>query len=781
MNQEKMSIKQALLFSTLYAIVVIIICCLYQNDFFSIDDAQYEMLGFLRQIGLIWRQGKIPFIVDSMYLGGNEMIDLGRGIFLPQNILLSLIVSEFNYIQLPGRIFAFINIVLVSLSALSIAKTFKLHNCNAYAFASLAVIQPVFLYQYLGAWWNAAHGQAWAMVSIATFLLLKNNFSKTNIVVNFISVIFLLSAGWPHGVIGYVSFVGVNLIFQFRQSNNLKLVFYLALPTLLAFIFAVPIYSEYIFSHNLINRSNKIGSLSGGFIPSWSTIILGFFPTFYDYMGYGFYRLMLFPLGFSTLFVPLVFCYYNIKILWQKDNNLKCFLMLISVFFVLSQMPTEFGPLRWPFRFLPFLSLFVCLTVFYVLQFAPVINKNELILNRKIYNCLYIILSGFFLIIPFYFGFDIFAQVLCFLLILFLIERDLFNLNKSIFANFDNKYFYFIMFVSIFAFLNSWNRHPIYVLLHIFSILLLLVSPKIVGRKKTLGMTTLSLLILFIMLNGLPSMGDYYLPATDLPEQIKLPKNVNLEGYVLSLSNNIKFGAQNFRATKQLNDIVSAQFGFYKIKSINGYSPVGHKKLEQILHTNSNAHGILSPQAALKDILQTTDNFPVCQAILMQISTIIVKEADYTAFSSQFKRCGYTEVQSAGSRKDLYVSLPLDRTKGWNNNSPFVFPDLGGVNVISHDNNTDLVKIPDHKDIITLIFPRLWWYGYSANINEYSLPVVADDSGSLVQVSVPPHLHGVLKLNYFPVTWRYLWFLPIFALFNLVTLIFLNRKRNKLV
>ncbi|PIT14342.1 hypothetical protein BGI32_07870 [Snodgrassella alvi] len=178
MSHEKLSVRQGLLFSTFYAIAVIIVCSLFQSDFFYIDDAAYEMLGFFRQIGRIWAQGKIPFIVDSMYIGGNEMIDLGKGIFLPQNILVSLIASQFHYIQLPGWILAFINIVLVSCSALVIAKSFKLHNSYAYAFASLVVIQPVFLYQYLGAWWNAASGQAWAMASIATFFLLKIVFLK---------------------------------------------------------------------------------------------------------------------------------------------------------------------------------------------------------------------------------------------------------------------------------------------------------------------------------------------------------------------------------------------------------------------------------------------------------------------------------------------------------------------------------------------------------------------------------------------------------------------------
>lgn len=775
MSNETVSVRETLLFSVFYAIAVIIICSLFQKDFFCVDDASYEMLGFFRQIGHIWSEGKIPFIVDSIYLGGNEMIDLGKGIFLPQNILVSLIASHFHYVLLPGLILAFINIVLVSLSALIIARLFRLYKCYAYTLAAFVVIQPVFLYQYLGAWWNAANGQAWAMVSIATFLLLRKNYSKINIILNFISVIFLLSAGWPHGVIGYAVFVGITLVFEFKQSGKLNKVVYLSIPAILAFIFSFPIYSEYIFSHDLTNRVSGFDSSFRAFIPSWSTIILGFFPTFYDYIaGYGSYKLILVPLGFSTLYLPMVFFYRNIKELWQRDNNLKWFCTLIIVFFLLSQMPAQFGPLRWPFRFLPFISFFISLAVFYILQYAHIIQNKEVILNKKIYISLYIILGGLFIFLPVYAGFDVLALILSLVLMLFLFERDLFNFKKSILANFNKKYFLVILFASCLVFFNSWNLHPFYVVLQIFSIWLLILSPKIIERKSSFGMMGLTLLILLLFLNGLPTMGGYYQRHTEIAEHIHVPDNVNLQGYVLSLPLNT-----NLKQTRQLNDIASAQFGFYDIKSINGYSPVGNRRLEKILPVNQTAHGIFTSKLALENILQSTKGFNVCQAVLMRISTIIVNRDDYAAFSHQFKQCGYSEVQSADSRSDLYVSLPFTLTKGWGNNSPFVYPDLAGVRIVKHENNTDWVQIPEHKDNITLIFPRLWWYGYSAKIDDHILSVTADSSGSLVQVSVPPDFNGVLRLSYFPVTWRYLWFLPILAIIGLITVLFLMVKLKK--
>ncbi|MCO6504407.1 MAG: hypothetical protein J6568_03195 [Snodgrassella sp.] len=773
MNQRTISSSQAILFSVLSALTIVVICCLFHNNFFCVDDSEYEMLGFLRQIGHIWINGSIPFIVDSMYLGGNEMIDLGKGIFLPQNILVSLIASKFNYIQLPGIILAFINLVLVCLSALSIAKTFKLRNSYAYAFASLATIQPIFLYYYLGAWWNAGNGQAWAMVSIATFLLLKSNYNVKNIIINFVSVVFLMSAGWPHGIIGYAAFVLVTQFFELTYQRNWKKNIFLIVPSLLAFIFSLPIYSEYIYSHDLINRISGFYSDQRRLTPSWSSIVLGFFPASYDFMNTSGYKMIYFPIGFSTLFIPLALCYRKINLLWQKDANLKWLVMLIFGFFMLTQMPGQFGPLRWPFRFLPFICLFISLTVFYILENAPTIIMKGVVLSRTAYISLYIFLAGLLFLIPLYMGFDIFGLTLILLLLLFLIERELFDLKKSVLANFNKNYFIIIICTFCLVSFNSLGTHPIYLLLQIFSVLLLLICPVVINRKSQFGLSLLNFVTLVIMLNGMPTIGGLYGYEIKLSDSIQRPNNINLQGYVLSLPMNLIL-----TESKQLSDAFSAQFGIYDIKSVNGYSPVGNKRLEAILPVHKSAHGVFSSNETLKNILSKGDNFDVCQAILMRISTVIVNKVDYDKFKDNFSRCGYTQVQVADYRQNLYVSLPLSQTNGWENNLPSAFPAIKGIDVVSHKNNVDLINIPAHNEALTLIFPRLWWYGYTAKINGQSLPVTSDKSGLLVQVNVPPSATGILKLSYFPVTWRYVWFLPLLALAGLGVLVFRYRVKK---
>lgn len=778
MSQEQISAKQAWLFSIIYSIIVVLICCIFYKNFFSQDDAAFEMLGFFRQIGRIWIQGELPLIVDSMYLGGNEVIDLTRGIFLPQNILISIITTQFNFIQLAGNILAFINLLLVSLSALSIAKSLKLGKPYSYAFASIVVIQPVFLYFYLGEWWNAGNGQAWAMVSIATFLLLVKDYSRKNILLNFISVIFLLSAGWPHGLIGYVFFVLVTLVYEFNKIKNLKTFLGVCAPTVLAFIFTTLIYSEIIYSNDLINRIHGYYSRYRNYTLPWSTILLGFNPTSYESMNCSGLKLVKLSLGFSTCFLPVIFFYRDIKSLLQKDARLKWILTLILVFFILTQMPSQFGPLRWPFRFIPFLSLFICMFVFYVLKNAPTINPRGIVVNKKVSIVIHTFVVLFLLFIIDYIGLDLLWPIAAFLILFYIIDKNIFNLTKSVLAKFNKKFCILIVCCGFLSFFNIIGVHPYFYILQIVSLWLVLLTPYIVEQKNSILFISVNIFILVIMLMGMPLLGGTFGYDTNLSYQsnhIQRSQKVNLQGFVLSLTKNFLVPE-----VKRLSELSSSQFGLYDIKSINGYTPVGNKKMEVVLPVYQKVHGSFGVSTTLNNILKKADNLDDCQAIIMRISTIIVKLSDYGEFKEQFKQCGYTLVDVADKRKNLYVSLPLTKTKGWENNIPYAFPAIDGLEVVEHKNNSDLVNIPAHNEKITLIFPRLWWKGYSAEINGLPLSVTPDGSGMLVSVEVPPSAHGVLRLSYFPVTWRYLWFLPLLALAGLMVLLFCCKgNKNK--
>ena len=57
---------------------------------------------------------EIPFIVQNTFLGQNQMIDIDRDVFLPQNILMSILSVKIHSLITITKIFVFINIILIN-------------------------------------------------------------------------------------------------------------------------------------------------------------------------------------------------------------------------------------------------------------------------------------------------------------------------------------------------------------------------------------------------------------------------------------------------------------------------------------------------------------------------------------------------------------------------------------------------------------------------------------------------------------------------------------------
>lgn len=158
------------------------------------------------------------------------MVELQRAIFAPQNILASLIAAKSANPLAPGLFYAFINIFLSCLSGYSIGKSFGISRNLSLVLGFFIAINPIFLYQYAGPWWNAANGHTWSLVAIATFCLLRQSMTAWRVVANFLATLILLSSGWPHGIIGYFVIVGCISLVDLRYGEAFNLVVKRCLP-----------------------------------------------------------------------------------------------------------------------------------------------------------------------------------------------------------------------------------------------------------------------------------------------------------------------------------------------------------------------------------------------------------------------------------------------------------------------------------------------------------------------------------------------------------------------
>ncbi len=703
-----------------FTLSVILICCSFFNDFFSIDDTLNDLLGFYKQFGKIWLSGHIPFITSDLMVGGNAMIELERGIFLPTTIITSIIAYKTESIRLTGIVLAFINLNTIFISSYFIAKKFKIRVNYAYAFAAFVAINPMFLYQYSAAWWNAAIGQAWGMAAIASFFCLREKISILSVLVNFLCVVFMLNSGWPHSIIAYAALVFLTLCFDFYHNKDIRFIIYLALPSILALFFSIPVYSEYIYSSDFINRDSAFHNNGNFLSPPWSSIFLTFSPTYYDYMNYyNGYKLMLMPVGFSTPIILFVLFFRKNLFSSQQNKEFKLLLLFIGCFFLLSQLPTQVGPLRYSFRFLPFLSFAICLVTFYILEHTKTTDTLE---YRKRSSYYYVFLLVF-------------------------------------------------LFLSISSVMGEDHK---YILLQVLVFILLLCIPTFMKNLyfDKVGIFFLAILSLIIMLIGLPSLGSNerkFMSAPKFSQNFEINHNLNLDGYIFSFMDRL------YDNKRSLDDLNSSQFSLYGIKSINGYVPVGSKAIANLL-PYSLTHALFNSKETLQNVLFHQEG-KLCIANQMKVSTFILQFSDYLLFKKYFDLCGYSNIYPATNGK-IYLSLPKDKTNGWNMLPPTVYPTTAQIKMLEHSNNFDKIEIFPHQEELELIFPRVYWKGYTAKIGSTDLAVLPDYTQAFVKVIVPRNLSGTLLLSYFPYTWRYVWWLPLLSVIGLLILFIQVKKKN---
>ncbi|WGE63111.1 hypothetical protein NYR75_10225 [Actinobacillus equuli subsp. haemolyticus] len=421
--------------SMLIALFIVCVGTTIEPSFFFIDDAQNEFLPFMREIGRIWLNGEVPFILENTFFGSNTLIDLHRAIFLPQNILLAILSTKIDTLTIIANLSATINITIMAFSAIKVAKALNLTNGQQIIIACLFSISPIFLYFYLESWWNGAIGQAWFVAGLATILHLRKQFSSFNLLVNAITVYSILVSGWPHSAVAYALLAGLFCLELLWKKKNKELIIFLIFSFSLICIIS-PFYSEYLTSSDLISRPSNTNNNGNFLSTTLNQIVFTFNPVYYHFMHkFQGYTITHIPMAYSSIYILLALCFSNLKEV-IKDKDIIFISVLSLLFFILNQTPTYLGPLRWVFRFTPYFSELL------ILLGLLLLSKEIIISRTRIYSFIGVILLSSLLSVFSQekdFGFITIVQILFIIstlgyLWLFLVKKEIRFLSSLVYT-----------------------------------------------------------------------------------------------------------------------------------------------------------------------------------------------------------------------------------------------------------------------------------------------------------------------------------------------------------
>lgn len=639
-------------------------------DFWHIDDAVNEFGPYVTEIGRLVTHGEWPVLTARSFTGGNELIDFNRSPLHPLMLTAALLLQHFD-LHTTALIFATLLLTTAFLGAYALGRTLRMSWLSCYVLGFTYATSPLFLYMYASDWWNAAIGTVsfvWAVAALSHAA--RSNTATASILLGVATCILVL-AGWPHGYLAYAAVCIVTAVVGLvgprplaGPGARLRWFTRLAVPVALGIIMGAPALLEYVVNAAVLGRANGFNNASNFAVPSVGQSLGVANPLGGDFWSiFGGYEYWDVPIGFVslTIFVAVFFVKVDRRI--ATSVPVLASAALSAVLLLATQTPSQLGPTRWPFRFLPFAGLAIMVLTLYL------IDKGRLVTSRTRLG----LATATLITITLAAAWRVVSPA-----------RDLVHSMALPVA----------LIVTVAG---------VFVALH---------------RRRRLRSATAALAVLgttFMLLNA-PSAGAnsrYILPA-DLPTTTELnTMSAASRGGMVFVTG---AGAAFSNATAHGSRLLLAGTPIF-----NGYDPVLLARYEAHF-TPYTAHGLVPEETLDYLTASRPDTWGQCGLVAAGITAVATASDPVVGRHDALHRCGFSTYASANgatvfSRRSSVVAGGPTVAIGA---VDFQTVDVDDQYVRVHVTNRGTTPG-------TLIFSRLSWPGYSAAINGSQLPVGAVD------------------------------------------------------
>ncbi|WP_179404325.1 hypothetical protein [Burkholderia guangdongensis] len=716
---------QVVISIVLVALGITALCALRYHDFFFIDDAQNENIGFYREMGRLWLSGHLPLLTTNTMWGGNILVDMVLSPFAPQAIAGSILSQMTSSVRVVADVVAFLSLLLVVGGGYWLGRLLQLRSGLALLLGATVATTPVFLYVYLTSWWNMAQAFAWLLPAVTALLWLRKDAKPLSFVLAVAFGCCLFTSAGTQSQLFYGLMFAVTIIVDWLECRSIRRVaIFFSAGACVLLISAIPLMAEYLLNRQYFSRPNEFNNYNNFLSPSWGYIVNFFNPFFGTYISwFGGYRYLPLSLAYAGMVSLLPF------VCKRLDNGVggtpveyRILLTGMLLALLMSFSPQQLGPIRWSFRFLPMLVLCFCSIAYYQLEHG--VWRDDV---RRWFKLLAIV--------------GVMATAI-----------QLFSADGRVFE----------------------GRRLVF--LGLFAVLFARMAVAILRRKHTSSghvpldvLWLVSVLAFGGMLVQTPTLGGAYFSFAGVKSGLLTDGNGVTSGYVLPLA--LRFPPQN------VSDLGTAQMLAIGQKSISGYTPVGHLGFERIFPSRS-AHGNFEPQPTLINITNVMDDdrhTPIYK--LFDIRRIYVRSDDVTPeIERRFDAVGLTKRTVLPDSKLMIEPQASSQVEG-----TLTYQSVPGTVVHVRDDGprSEWFDVHGSDQPRRLIFSRITWPGYHADLNGVPLSVGNWDD-VLVSVDLPQKSEGRLHLYYQPVSWHYTrWGILLGVLLTVGTAFLLGRLRHK--
>ncbi len=338
---------------TLAAIGLAVLAWLRTSRYFYIDDTQSQGLPTMHLIGRTLREGQWKLLYSDLGVGGNLATDPQYGMFFPPKLLLSVYVSYFDDVRLAASLLS-----AFFLAVLALGMVFALRAAGASrgwsAAGALATASSGFIFVWAAAGWQPALW-AFALIPWLWYSLIKER------ALILVPGVFLTSWGLVGFAFPFAAVCGIALfccwgVVQLWYGRRFRLVFSAGLAMLSGCLLGAINYLPLFWAASFTTRNSGLRN-DAGLVPNLGDLLSSWSPASTAQMYYWNGHITAVPILYLGWFIlpilPLI--------AWRRDVLRSPRILEMTLFggvgLLLSQLPSEVGPFRWPFRVIPAIAI----------------------------------------------------------------------------------------------------------------------------------------------------------------------------------------------------------------------------------------------------------------------------------------------------------------------------------------------------------------------------------------------------------------------------------------
>lgn len=688
---------------------------LRRSRYFFVDDKISDAIPKAFDIGRILRQGEIPWLSTNIMNGGAYAIEYQYAVFNPVRLLIDFTLPSFDNYAVAAWFVAVVYLVLVGGAGFILGRNLGLRNSEALTLSTVIALGFYSIYWNASSWLVTFAGFCWLVYGFAFLAgIAHGDKVRLNLIALFLTYYLCLTAGRPAAVVALAVASIIVLIHLFFIRKNYSRGYALLAVGIAASLCASPALLPLFSVTEIGTRSASISNHYNFLVAPLDGLIAFSDPTYYAFFkDWGGYRLQKAPSFYTAWFLLPLLCIIDFSLQKLKESGAWLWLALTLIFAIAAMGPEHSGFMRFPLRYVPYFQL--CLTVLLLFSlkvcgFKITRGRIWLLSLLLLFQCIHSMQSN-----PSGAG----ITLLTTLAIAGLSATLLYRLKMR-------------LDLGIFLYLSSL----------IILVVLFLIHKDGRGRDR-----------------GFPDNASLTAPLG------KEKGNYTLYygGYVNS----------NAKPNPHLEYRIASTGMLAGDRTINGYTPVGHKGFRSILKIDDHGNFRHKSKIAKNLFLQDTHT-GLTHAELMRVDRIIARTGHRSRDTEKYLADNFTRVRKTKHTRifDYDGSYSLPGLISWVSDKTQIAI-ASGCQFKHSRECIQLIQTPAQGGEI--IFARLWFPGYKAYLDDQEIEVSAYKN-FWVKVDLPNSAQGKLTLQYSPPGLELgLWLASLGALLFIGTLVFFNR------